>query len=41
MHKSKMAHRVAENIIAMARGILVLDENLYNLKEALEDLQYG
>ena len=31
-----MAHRIAGNVIAMARGILVLDENLYNLKELLE-----
>lgn len=32
---SKM-NQMARNVIAMARGILVLDENLYNLKESLE-----
>ena len=29
--------RMAQNVIAMARGILVLDENLYSLKKALEE----
>jgi hypothetical protein len=28
--------RMVRNVIAMARGVLVLDENVYNLKEALE-----